>query len=394
MCTFHSQLPKRSKSNGTEKRKNMVLSLRPCPDKDSKQTWYRFRLLAWSAPEKNDRDDPFIERYVHQVWKKNDKGYSVIDDEVVCPVTKHVHVDGNRYDACPNCKLANQHFITWKEAKWKDREAAKKNKEIGRKYQGIVPVYVRDDPNYPQNNGQIKVIIFGNKSPSKKELESGEYNKFEYYDEFRKIVEKASQTACVFNGKQAVDCCVHVIEVEDVINEGQPNEYKFKHKVIDKITFTKPDKAYDIPAITKELVTNCGFDEEYYTAATPEELQAFYNRHYKISNDDIPEDDGVQVYETSKSTPAKSKPNSTPLAFENNAAKTDDISDSDLDDLTSSNEEPAEKSDEEPAEELTEESAEELVGDMEDSSPAEKTKPQSTATNDADVDELLKDLDI
>ena len=192
MCTFLNTLPRRSRSNGDNKKKSMVLSLKPCLDKDGKKTWYRVRLLAWTSPEKNDRDDPFIERYVHQIWKKNDKGLPVIDDEVICPVTKHVHVDGNRYDACPMCTLANQYFMTWKESNWKDREAIKKNNEIGRKYQGIVPVYVRDDPNYPQNNGKIKVLIFSNKTPSKKDLESDSYNKYNYYDEFRKLVEKTS----------------------------------------------------------------------------------------------------------------------------------------------------------------------------------------------------------
>ena len=68
MCTFLSQLPKKSKSNGTAQRKSMVLSMKPCPDNDGKPTWYRVRLLAWTSPEKNDRDDPFIERFVHQIF--------------------------------------------------------------------------------------------------------------------------------------------------------------------------------------------------------------------------------------------------------------------------------------------------------------------------------------
>lgn len=315
MCTFLSQLPKKSKSNGTGQRKSMVLSLKTCPDVEGKPSWYRVRLLAWSSPEKNDRDDPFIERYVHQIWKKNEKGFSVIDDEVVCPVTKYVHIDGNRYDSCPMCKLANQYFGAWKSSNWKDRDAAKKNNELGRKYQGIIPVYVVDDPNYPQNKGTFKVLIFNDK---------------QFYSEFRSKVEKASQTNCVFNGKNAVDCCIHVAEVEEVRNEGQPNEYVFKKKVIDRITFTT--KPYDIPTITKEWVINSGFDEEYYVSSTPEELQRFYNRHYKVSNDDIPEEDMMQVYETKQ---IKTESTNNIVAVENsNINLNADISDNDLDDLT------------------------------------------------------------
>lgn len=359
MCTFISQLPRKSKSNGTAKRKSMVLSLKPCEDKGGKPTWYRVRLLAWTSPEKNDRDDPFIERFVHQIWKKNDKGFPVIDDEVTCPVTKHVHVEGNRYDACPICKLANQYFLTWKEAGWKDRDAAKKNKEVGRKYQAIIPVYVKDDPNYPQNNNNFKVLIFSDKK---------------FYQEFRAKVEKASQTNCVFNGKNAVDCCLHVTETEEVRNPGQPNEYVYKQKVIDKITFTT--KPYDIEKITKEWVTNSGFDEEYYTTSTPEELQMFYDRHYKISNDDIPDEDVVQVYD---SKPAKPEVKVEAKQIENESQVTDDISDSDLDDLTDGIVSD-EKATSEPAE--TEDTSS-LVGEA-----------KAEASNDADVDELLKDLDL
>lgn len=368
MCTFLSQLPKHSKSNGVTKRKSMVISLKPCPEENGKQTWYRFRLLAWSSPEKNDRDDPFIERFVHQIWRKNDKGFSELADEVTCPVTKHVNVDGNRYDACPICKLANQYFLTWKESGWKDREAAKKNKEIGRKYQGIIPVYVRNDPNYPQNNGKIKVLIFSDKK---------------LYTEFRSKVEKASQTACVFNGKHAVDCCIHMSEVPEVRNAGQPNEYVYKNKVIDKITFTKAESAYDIPAITKELVTNSGFDEEYYTTSTPEELQAFYDRYYKISNDDIPEEDDLPVYELKKTETSIAAPTS----LENTDAPVlnDDISDDDIDELTA---------DIDTEVDLSIRATVDAAPKAEETTPDPNTKPDASDTNDTDVESLLKDLDI
>ena len=39
-----------------------------------------------------------------------------------------------------------------------------------------------------------------------------------------------------------------------------------------------------------------GFDEEYYTSSTPEEILAFYNKHCKVSNDDIPDEDEIPVY--------------------------------------------------------------------------------------------------
>ena len=88
-------------------------------------------------------------------------------------------------------------------------------------------------------------------------------------------------------------------EVPEVRNEGQPNEYVYKNKVIDKILFANKPK--DLPAITKQAVDNFPFDATYYTSSTPEEIQAFYNKHIKVSNDDIVDDeDEVKVFDSPK----------------------------------------------------------------------------------------------
>ena len=93
------------------------------------------------------------------------------------------------------CDIANKYFVTFKESNWTDKAAAKKNKEFGRKYQAIVPVYVVNDPVYEGNNNKFKVIIFNDKKK---------------YQDFRDRIEKASTQYCVFNGVNAVDCCIHV----------------------------------------------------------------------------------------------------------------------------------------------------------------------------------------
>ena len=231
-----STLPKHSKSNGG-KQKSLVMTLKPCPDEKS---YYRVRLLAFAPPpgSMSDRDDPFIERFVHQHWTKDpDKGYNKVDAEVVCPVTPHVHVEGNRYDACKICTLANKYFVAFKESNWKDKDANRKNKDLGRKYQAIVPVYVVNNPNWEGDNGKFRVIIFNDKK---------------VYQDFRKRIERAALENPVFNGTGAVDCCLHVKEDIEVLRPGQPNEYKWKKRVIDRIVFsTKP---YDIGAITQDAI--------------------------------------------------------------------------------------------------------------------------------------------
>lgn len=293
MCTFMTSLPKNSKSAGVNKKpKNIVLTMRPCADEN---TYYRFRLLAFNSSGKNDRDDPHIVRFVHQIWGTHpEKGYPVLEDEIVCPVSPHVHVEGNKYGACKICDVAGKYWAAYSDSGFKDKDAGKKNKMFGRKYQAIVPVYVINDPNYDGNNNKFRVIIFNDKKQ---------------YTEFRQKIEKASIANHVFNGTNAVDCCIHMAEIPTVVNEGKPTEYVFKKREIDKIKFTT--KPYDIPSITKETVDAMGFDETFYVTSTPDDINAFYKKHCTVSNDDIPDDDEeVNVFS------APSKP-AAPIAKNN-----------------------------------------------------------------------------
>lgn len=313
MCTFISSLPTHSKSAESPKKKNLAIFIRPSKEKE----YYKFRLLAFKSPQKSDRDYPFIERYVHQHWGKNDKGKNVIDAQVVCPVTKFVKVDGNPYDSCPICRYANMNFLAWKESGWKDKESAKLNRQFGRKFEAIIPVYVKNDPNYPQNNNHFKVLIFSDK---------------EFYKKFKDAIQVASRSSCVFNGTKGVDFYLHMTQKPKIVNEGLPTQYTFNENVIDKFGFTKPDMAYEIPAITKEAIDQqLPFDETYYVSSTPEELQDFYDKYIKVSNDDIPDED-VEVYETPKSVTVKAT-NAVKSTVVENKETNDDISMDDIDEI-------------------------------------------------------------
>ncbi len=358
MCTFMSSLPKYSKSAGAKRPRSNVLTIRPSP----KGTYYRFRLLAFSPTNgASDRDDPHIVRYVHQMWGKNpEKGTPVLEDEIICPVTPHVQVEGDRYESCKVCKFAGKYWGVYKDSNFKDREASRKNKTFSRKYQAIVPVYVVNDPCYDGNNGKFRVIIFNDKKK---------------YAEFRDKIMKESMKHSVFNGRNAVDCCIHMSEEEQKYNEGQVNEITFKKRVIDTILFsTKP---YDISSITKETVDEMNFDSLYYTSSTPAEIDAFYNKYCKVSNDDIPDQDEIPVY-TKPEDDIKPEP-----AAEIKAAAVekpnDDVSTKDIDDLLGDSDdeglEPVKPTAMKPAEPVPE-------------------KPAAKQEDDIDTDALLASLDI
>lgn len=353
---FYDTLPTTSKSNNIKKR-NLLLNMKTCPDEKS---YYRFRLLAFNPPagSGSDRDYPFIQRFMHIKWGTNpEKGYPMIVDEITCPVTPHVHVEGNRYNACKMCDIANKYFVNFKESGWKDKEAAKKNKEFGRKFQGIIPVYVVNDPNYEGNNNKFKVIMFGDKKQ---------------YDDFCDKVRKQQMKAKCFNGENAVDCCIHLSDVEERKNEGQPNEYVWKHRVIDKIVFSS--KPYDIPSINQQTVQAMGFDDEYYTTSTPEQIEAFYKKWCTVSNDDIPdEEESIPVYDEPVKTPVKKQETLVPVMTN------DDIQTSSPADITT--------------DELDELTADIDNDKSESNSPAESTSTPNEKSDDAAADELSDLLD-
>lgn len=311
MCVFMNTLPSHSKTAESAKKKNLAIFIRPTAAGE----YYQFRLLAFKSPNKNGRDYPFIERYVHTHWGVNpDTGKKCIDGQVVCPVTKFAQTEGNPYDECPICKFANMNFLANKESGFKDRDAAKKNRDFSRKFEAIIPVYVKNDPTYPANNGKLRVIIFSDKK---------------FYKEFQNEIQRVSRETCCFNGTKGVNFYIHMTQVPKIVNEGKPNQYTFNENVIDKWGFTKTDKAHEIPAITKEAIDAFEFDETYYVTSTKEEIQEFYNKFIKVSNDDIPEED-VPVYEAPKPV-AKA-----PVKLQNESApkvETKELIDDDLGDL-------------------------------------------------------------
>lgn len=251
-----------------------MVYIKPTENKE----FYRFRLLAFKSA-KSDRDFPFIQTYKHVVWVEDEDGKRH-SESVVCPVTPHVKAkwNGDPMNDCPICRFANANFVAWKQSGWKDKESARKNRQFGRKFEALIPVYVVNDPVYEQNNGHFRVFAF--------------YDK-DIYKQFVETVTRKQQDGCVFNGTNAFDFFIKYKTVEEVLRKGQPNEFIWKHAVLDRMGFTT--KAYDLPAITKDAVDDFPFDETYYVGSTKSELQDFYDRFIKVSNDDIPDEDEIEI---------------------------------------------------------------------------------------------------
>jgi len=278
MCTFVSKLPKRSKTaeSASGRKKNtrdpFVLYFRPTEGKNV----YRFRLLNFTSSASN-RDFPFIEKYVHEHWvdeKKEDgstKGR--LESFSTCSNTTYMNANGLDYE-CPICKYGWAHFRKWKESGKKDAISRKKWQKGMNKYVAILPIYVVKDPHNPDNNGTIRTIILKDK---------------EMYKSILSKIKETQKSDCVFNGKNAVDFYASVHEEETIYREGEPTEFRFTRIKLDKTGFTT--KPYDLPAITKELINNFPFDDEYYTMTTEEESQEFLEQYVMENDINVPADD-------------------------------------------------------------------------------------------------------
>lgn len=378
-----TELPTNSQNGETQRKPNLMIYIKPTPPKE----YYRFRLLGFKS-SKSDRDYPFITTFKHTVWVEGEDGKRHTEN-VVCPVTPFVKKNwkGDPMNDCPICRFANANFVAWKQSGWKDREAAKKNKEFGRKFEALIPVYVVNDPNYQQNNGHFRVFSFTDK---------------DVYKQFQDLVRAKSQEAVVFNGKNALDFYIRYEMVEETLRQGQPNEYVWKHPVLKQMGFT--NKPYDIPQITKEAIDEqFPFDETYYVGSTMSELEDFYNRHIKVSNDDIPDEEEITIVQPTQKkfvektnsiantevAPQQPKDDGKPLAgmpFDDDIeeepaapAKTKENVEDEINDLLDEEDETPNKEVQAPAKKEAE-----ILESPKD--------PMKTQTSDDDIDSLLNDI--
>lgn len=349
MCKFMSTLPKHSNIIGAPKRNpNLELFLQPCKDKD---TYYRVRLLAFSSSKKNDRDDPHITRFVHQSWMTDPKTGKKKLEKIVCSAhTPWVKVEGNKASSCKICNYVGQQWSIYNESGKTDVDARTKAGTLGKRFEAVIPVYVKNDPNYEKNNGKFKVIIMTDK---------------EEYMNFRKQIDAKLREVQVFNGVNAADCLIHVSTMELAGKNGKT----YKRNGIDKILFsTKPS---DIPAINSKNIDAFPFDDTYYSSSDDEEVNDFYSKYCAITNDDIPDSDDIPVYTAPAKTVTKVEMPQNDIPSSN-----DDISDDELDNLIDD----TPKAEVDP---LTTDPDEEGLDDLPE--PATKTDTD-------DSDDILKDL--
>ena len=274
MCNFIDDIPLKSKTAETgNSNKYLELFFKPTPA----DQYYRFRLIGITT---KNRDNPFIEKYIHEVWTTNSEGRREIADSITCPRTKYI---GKQ--ECAVCKHTDHLWVACKNSKWTDKLSQKKKRELQRKYRAHLLVYVVNDPNYSGNNGKLKVITF---------TDQNEFKAF--YDKAKTARREGVK---IFNGGNAVDFWVRVNKVEEVWNEGQPNEGRRSvTKITDMGFSTKP---YPIPTITPALVDGFPFDSEFFTTSTEAEVIAFYNKYCTGIGVNVPTDDIIPT--STKSAP-------------------------------------------------------------------------------------------
>ena len=301
MCTFCSNLPS-NEYGGDGKKAFITLFLKPNDPSNPKES-YRFRLLNYRSPTKNNRSYPFISRYVHNHWSVNENGIRVVDDYMVCPSTPYIdarndlelgYADSFKElklrdkkptwdNICPICKHVAEAWNAWKSSGKTDKMALDRISALKKQFQGVVPVYVINDPVNPKNNGRFKCIIFNNQPEYKSFIEL-------VNTEIAKVVaSKGSYQWC--NGDNAVDFYLRMEKVPVVYKNGNQGTTR-------KITKMKfGQKAYDLvdnngnPIVTKENIDRFEFDDQYYVKNTKSELEEFYSKYFSLVSNNIPDED-------------------------------------------------------------------------------------------------------
>ena len=318
MCTFCSDLPT-NEYGANRKKAPITLFLKP-NDPNNESEKYRFRILNFRSPVKNDRAYPFISRYVHNHWGINENGFKVVDDYVVCPATPYIDAKNDPSlgfadtyhelklkdkkatwdNVCPVCRRVAEAWNSWKSSGKTDRLAVERAGNLKRQFQGIVPVYVINDPINEKNNGRFKCIIFSNQSEYKQFIDI-------VNAEVAKIV-AGGRTYDWCNGKNAVDFYLRMDKVPVIWNEGKSNEKQGTVRKITRMAFgTKPYDLVDVNGheiVTKEAIDKFEFDDQYYVKSTKTELEDFYKKYFSLVASSIPSED-EDVFGDSTPTPRR-----------------------------------------------------------------------------------------
>ena len=301
MCTFCSDLPS-NEYGGSGKKAFITLFLKP-NNKENPKEAYRFRLLNFRSPTKNNRSYPFISRFVHNHWSVNENGIRVVDDYVVCPSTPYIDAKNdadlgfvNTFkelklrdkkptwdNVCPVCRHVAEAWNAWKSSGKTDKMALDRISAMKKQFQGVVPVYVINDPVNAKNNGRFKCIIFNNQD---------EYKHFvELVNMERAKINAAGGTYSWCNGENAVDFYLRMEKVPVTYKNGKQGTVR----KITKMTFGQ--KAYDLvdnnqnPIVTKENIDRFEFDDQYYVKTTKTELEEFYDKYFSLVSNNIPDED-------------------------------------------------------------------------------------------------------
>lgn len=238
------------------------------PDKQ----FYRLRLLYFSDVT-SKRNFPFIEKYCHTVYKRDDAGKLSIE-YVTCPTSPYLNID-NAWMKCPCCQYANAQYELAKSTEWKNKTATNAHRKMRRQFVSFLPVYVVSDPNVAANSGRVMILNIRDIEAHKKLTE---------------IIKVTEYNNNVFNGKSAVDLALAVVEKQQKDKDGniRINKTTGEAYTYREFKFQFSSKPYDID-IPIDQIETLGFDDSMWTYSSEEELRSFLQKHVVVA--DVPDDD-------------------------------------------------------------------------------------------------------
>jgi len=373
MSELVNTMPKKKASRSSKKTREILNIIKLEETLDAKKP-YRFRMLFFQNPELNNREEPFVIKYVHEYSWTNDEGKNMYDF-VTCPRTRYIDWESNPNETCPMCATSFKYFDKFKDSGFTDLESKRNLNKYKAKRFVMIPVYVVQDPNSPQNNGRFGVVKIREADfQYSKDEATGKWTTIDPYETIEKQIDARTTDGIFPFNANGVDLLMTVEKITVSENVAKP----FSYDKIKKVQLGK--KSYEISDITGESVNakfGKVFDSECFTNVTKEELATFYDKHIGISFDVPDEDlDGLEDDEVVDTPKPKTKPTET------NKKPVDVV----VDDITMDDEV-------DEIDDLDDINTDDLIDDIVGDSKSEESVPEPPVDADDDADTDIEDLD-
>lgn len=221
----------------------------------------RLRLLRFYT-KLSARREPWITKFVHTVFSKNEDG-TFTSHFTVCPTTQYLNIQ-NAQAKCKVCKareMIDAEYIKVEQLDAKKAQyLAKTAKTIKRKFKAFFPVYIFSDNLNPENDGKVKLLMI------------------QSYGDFKRIYEflhKVRQSGAELVGKYFNN--LNTLDASDLmLRVSESNVFEVKMSFAKAETYIQN---FDETMFLEDCIDPLKFDSEFFSPFDSEKHDDFFTNY-------------------------------------------------------------------------------------------------------------------